>query len=118
MVAGGSSANVHCATGEIAYSCTDGAGVNGTLIYIKPVVDDWQSVDIDNYHIENHEFPQQPTSDQFFDESQFEAYRRLGFETVERICHGAEKKEDGLGEFIKLAAAHGGEKKQAFRAAC
>ena len=34
----------------------------------------------------NDTFPNQPTSDQFFDESQFESYRRLGLHTIDRIC--------------------------------
>jgi len=31
-------------------------------------------------------FPHHPTSDQFFDESQFESYRRLGLHVVEEFC--------------------------------
>ncbi len=38
-----------------------------------------------NYAAQNPSFPHQPTSDQWFDESQFESYRRLGLHVVEEI---------------------------------
>ena len=36
---------------------------------------------VDNYALENPDFPHQSTGDQFFDNTQFEAYRALG-ETI------------------------------------
>ncbi len=79
--------NAHCAIGHISYNCVDGAdAIQGTLIYIKPVLDPTLSVDLDQYHSVNQAFPQQPTSDQFFGEAQFESYRRLGLETIDVIC--------------------------------
>ncbi len=38
-----------------------------------------------NYAAQNPSFPHQSTADQWFDESQFESYRRLGFHVVEEI---------------------------------
>ena len=116
MMAGEMKTNVHCVTGEIGYSCVDGAGFDGTLVYIKPVMDEWQSVDIDNYYASNRDFPQQTTADQFFDEAQFESYRRLGSETIERICEKQVGKATTLSEFVTMASAHSGKKQQAFRA--
>ena len=34
------------------------------------------------YHLENDEFPQQATLDQWYDEAQFESYRKLGYDSV------------------------------------
>ncbi len=52
------------------------------LVVVKPVVADFMPVDIKLYAREQQNFPQQPTSDQFFDEAQWESYRKLGFETA------------------------------------
>jgi hypothetical protein len=41
-------------------------------------------VDIRQYAESHPAFPHEPTSDQFFDENQFEAYRHLGFGIGER----------------------------------
>ena len=35
-------------------------------------------MDVQEYAAHHEQFPHEPTSDQFFDESQFESYRRLG----------------------------------------
>ncbi|WP_333879066.1 hypothetical protein [Methylobacter sp.] len=49
-----------------------------TLIYIKAVIRGDEPKDIFNYHAMNPDFPQQTTADQFFDEAQWESYRKLG----------------------------------------
>jgi predicted acylesterase/phospholipase RssA len=65
--------------GIIHYDSSD-RSKDGTLILIKPTLTRGlgEPVDIQNYAAENPPFPQQTTGDQFFDESQFESYRRLG----------------------------------------
>jgi hypothetical protein len=50
----------------------------GTLILVKPNRATGSSADILQYGFDNDAFPQQSTSDQWFDEQQFESYRRLG----------------------------------------
>jgi hypothetical protein len=76
----------HCALGTIEYKCVDGnEAPNGTLIYIKPVLCGKEPADVAQYAASDSRFPQQPTSDQWFSESQFESYRRLGLHTVEHI---------------------------------
>jgi hypothetical protein len=52
----------------------------GRLIYLKPTLcaGSREPDDIIAYGSQNPSFPQQSTADQFFDESQFESYRRLG----------------------------------------
>jgi hypothetical protein len=49
-----------------------------------------QPLDVLNYQVANPDFPQQGTGDQFFDEEQWEAYRRLG-ENMAREVFGALK---------------------------
>jgi hypothetical protein len=79
-------ASKHCAVGRIVYSAVDGHAVkDGTLIYIKASLTGNEPRDVLTYAAENPAFPHQPTSDQWFDESQFESYRRLGFHVVEEI---------------------------------
>jgi hypothetical protein len=72
--------------GRIVYKAVDGPGVeDGTLIYIKSSLTGNEPRDVLNYAAQNPAFPHQPTSDQWFDESQFESYRRLGYHVVEEI---------------------------------
>ena len=77
------------AQAHIRYSVIDrGAKEDGTLIYIKAGVykDDDLPRDIYNYAQESMLFPHEPTSDQFFSESQFESYRALGRYAVNELC--------------------------------
>jgi hypothetical protein len=50
------------------------------LVYVKPTLTGDEPADITQYHATHPSFPQEPTADQFFDEAQWESYRRLGFE--------------------------------------
>ena len=76
----------HCAVGRIVYSAVDGKGVEpGTLIYIKASLTGNEPRDVLTYAAEHLAFPHEPTSDQWFDEPQFESYRRLGLHVVEEI---------------------------------
>jgi hypothetical protein len=75
----------YCAIGEIDYGTADEGGRKGTLIYLKPALLGDESRDIYNYSRESEEFPHEPTSDQWFSESQFESYRALGQRTIEWI---------------------------------
>jgi len=51
---------------------------HGVLLYIKPCLIQGIPEDIRQYAKFNPNFPHQDTSDQFFDEAQFESYRHLG----------------------------------------
>jgi hypothetical protein len=53
------------------------------LVVIKPSVIGYEPADVRQYGFENEPFPQQSTADQFFDEAQFESYRRLGMHCAE-----------------------------------
>lgn len=50
----------------------------GYIVVVKPVLTGSETVDIRQYGLENDKFPQQSTSDQWFDEAQFESCRKLG----------------------------------------
>ena len=65
----------YCAIGTITYPET---GSTGQLIYIKAAIHGDEPEDIGSYAAANPTFPHESTADQFFTESQFESYRRLG----------------------------------------
>lgn len=92
----------HCALGEILYDCVDEGARNGYLLYIKPLLTGDEPADVLHYHTANLDFPQQSTADQWFDESQFESYRRLGAHTIETIL-GTEKKAYSIEELFNAA---------------
>jgi len=95
----------HCALGEIRYCCVDPGAQNGRLLYIKPLLTGDEPADVLTYHAANGAFPQQSTTDQWFDESQFESYRRLGAHTIETIL-GAEKRSFNVPELFAQARAY------------
>ncbi|HWZ44984.1 MAG TPA: patatin-like phospholipase family protein [Candidatus Saccharimonadales bacterium] len=69
----------HCVMGRIYYPQDEkGAEKTGWLLYIKASITGDEPADVEEYRRENPDFPQQSTADQFFSESQFESYRRLG----------------------------------------
>ena len=75
------------AVGTIHYASDDDPNLPpGKLLYIKPAVrGDEDAADVIAYQRANPDFPAQTTGDQWFDESQLEAYRRLGYVMAERI---------------------------------
>ena len=64
----------HFAVGRIYYP----EGWSGTLLYIKSSLTGDEPADLREYMARRHTFPNQSTADQFFDESEFESYHRLG----------------------------------------
>lgn len=53
-------------------------GTKSILLYIKSSLTGDESVDVTAYHTEHLEFPHESTCDQFFNEPQWESYRKLG----------------------------------------
>jgi hypothetical protein len=51
---------------------------DGYLIYLKPRLIGTEPADLQNYKFTHPGFPHESTADQWFDESQFESYRKLG----------------------------------------
>ncbi|NZA26178.1 hypothetical protein H0E84_07245 [Luteimonas sp. SJ-92] len=74
-----------CAVGRIDYA----DGSSGTLLYLKPTLTGAESADILHYARTHPRFPHEPTSDQYFDEAQFESYRRLGEDVARRALEPA-----------------------------
>jgi hypothetical protein len=82
----------HVAAGRIKYSDTD----SGILLYVKPSITGDEPPDIQQYRTRNLAFPHEATTDQFYDEAQWESYRRLGRHAVEHIFEFVRR--DGLQE--------------------
>jgi hypothetical protein len=79
--------NRYCAIGKVLYSCVDGNSEDddGTIVYIKACLNGTEPADVLHYASSDTEFPQQGTEELWFDEAQFESYRRLGSHIVEEI---------------------------------
>lgn len=73
-----------CALGRIEYpvSGTDEKKI-GLLLYIKPTLTGKEPADVAYYARSHPSFPHESTYNQFFDEAQFESYRRLGIHVVQ-----------------------------------
>jgi len=67
--------------GKITYNDRN----TGTLLFLTTTLFRELSADLYAYRKAHNEFPDEPTSDQFFDEKQFEAYRELGYQTTYRM---------------------------------
>lgn len=76
---------VHYAIGTVRYSQVDPGAPDGIVMYLKPSLSGDEPVDVLEYAAHHEQFPHEPTSDQFFDESQFESYRRLGEHVAEEV---------------------------------
>lgn len=80
-------------TGTINYHETDKNGdpYRGSLCYIKPMLFGDEPLDVKRYSKISQKrdgksvFPHQSTSDQFFDEEQFESYRMLGYHMISQV---------------------------------
>ena len=65
------------------------ANRRGVIVWVKPTLTGEDSIDVRQYGLENGIFPQQTTADQWFDEAQFESYRRLGAESARAVLEDA-----------------------------
>lgn len=84
-------AGMYCAVADICYGKVDGEdALDGKLVYIKPTLRVAAPVpyDVYSYAESSSTFPHEPTSDQWFTESQFESYRALGFHLLEQVSCG------------------------------
>lgn len=71
----------HYAVGRIRYR----EGSEGVLVYVKATLCGDETEDIRSYQARNKAFPHEPTSQQFFNEGQFEAYRALGYHVADTV---------------------------------
>jgi len=72
----------HCAVGTIHYERVDVDAPTGTIIYFKASLTGDESTDVKNYKKTRDAFPHESTIDQWFSETQFESYRKLGYHEV------------------------------------
>lgn len=72
----------HAAVARVLYPDSK----RGAMIVLKPTVTGDEPADVLEYAARSGAFPQEPTSDQFFDEAQWESYRKLGDVTVARLA--------------------------------
>jgi hypothetical protein len=82
-----SKSGFYCATAIIHYEDMDESAQPGKLVYIKPTICGENPVpyDIYSYSRASEMFPHEPTSDQWFSESQFESYRALGMHIFDQL---------------------------------
>jgi hypothetical protein len=69
---------------------------DSVMVILKPVYSGDEPPDVVDYRRSHPRFPQEPTSDQFFDEAQWESYRRLGEHVASRVF-GFAGDDDGTG---------------------
>ena len=100
------SSGAHCVVGTITYPEPEpafaahmtgglrelGAGpaprARGWLLYLKSSLTGDEPADVLEYQSQHAEFPHESTGDQFFSESQFESYRRLGLHVLRSAFEG------------------------------
>jgi hypothetical protein len=92
----------HCVIGTITYPepdtggpvsiggsvASDTAKARGWILYLKASLTGDEPADVIEYRSRYAAFPHQSTADQFFAESQFESYRRLGLHVVRDAFEG------------------------------
>lgn len=67
-------------------------GTSASLIYVKPALTGTEPRDILYYKSQHPDFPHETTLDQWFSESQFESYRKLGEHVADEALSGVLKK--------------------------
>jgi len=77
--------------------------VEGKLVYIKPGIYGGEPRDVTNYAATHPDFPHESTADQWFNESQYESYRRLGRHVAKQLF-GNLKADATIDEIVAAAA--------------
>jgi hypothetical protein len=111
----GTMAGARFATATITYPRTSPDGPEprtGWLLYIKPTYyQTTEGVDVRGYASLNPAFPHESTTDQWFSESQLEAYRGLAAHIIEEVCCPHGRSQDALTlralrEIVERRAGH------------
>ena len=92
----------HCVVGRIHYApLEDGTTVeDGWLLYLKSSLTGDEPEDVAQYKASHGDFPHDPTPNQFFTESQFESYRKLGLHVWDTAFEGSLK--NGLADLTGI----------------
>jgi hypothetical protein len=80
--------------GSVSYA----DGSRGEILYLKALMRTRLGADVYGYWRSNPDFPNQPTSNQFYGELQFDSYRELGHELMNGVL------TDSLGDVEKVFA--------------
>ncbi len=76
----------HAALAKITYAKDrNGKVESGCMIVIKPTLTGDEPADVLHYHGDHPSFPHESTADQWFDEAQWESYRKLGEHIATRL---------------------------------
>jgi hypothetical protein len=83
----------HVAIGTIRYPKGQNReeALEGKILYIKSTLTGDEPADVQSYARAHTEFPHESTADQWFDESQFESYRRLGYHIASNLADAPQK---------------------------
>jgi hypothetical protein len=84
----------HAALAKVHYQDSEVDSPPSTLLYIKPTLTGDEPTDVRRYHIEHPDFPHESTAKQFFDEAQWESYRRLGVHISSKLFAKVEASSD------------------------
>jgi len=79
----------HAALARVTY-CRPPESPPSLLLYIKPTLTGDEPADVLEYHSSHSAFPHETTADQFFDETQWESYRKLGHHIGSELFGSAE----------------------------
>ena len=93
----------YCAVGKIHYDTEDESAPDGNLIYVKPTLRGDEPADVISYERQHPDFPHESTGDQWFTESQFESYRKLGAVEMETIVAGSIAEDPRSAAFAEAA---------------
>jgi hypothetical protein len=100
----------YCAIGKIEYCCVDAADApSGYLIYIKPQLLGDEPRDVTAYAAAHDAFPHESTTNQFFNEAQFESYRHLGSYVIGEILKNG--RPNGVEELLTAALNYCGQQR-------
>jgi hypothetical protein len=77
----------HAAVARVTYPAEAGHPnrATSTILLLKPSLTGDEPLDVLNYAKEHPTFPQETTADQFFDEAQWESYRKLGQHIADHV---------------------------------
>lgn len=95
----------HCAVGTIHYERRDPVATPGYLLYIKASLTGNEPTDVNQYKSQHGAFPHESTGDQWYSESQFESYRKLGHHVALHVL--AQARDDAAQRSRELAKQRG-----------
>jgi hypothetical protein len=93
----------HYAVGDITYA----DGSLGKLVYLKSSLTGDEPADVLGYHNCVPQFPHESTADQWFEESQFESYRALGYHIASKTLAPFQSVKSRAALFVALPTLRG-----------